>query len=125
MKALTGLSLSLLLAFGVAACAGSRTQARGLPGSETNQRISILVDNQEFNDATIYLFRNSSRYRLGIVGGKSSREFTTAWQFPEMQLQVSFLGGGGFTTERIAVSPGDDLQLIISVGSQRFGGRIR
>ncbi len=112
----------LLVVVGLAAGCTAYKRAPDLPGG-LDQEISVHVQNLEFNDATVYIFRHSSRYRLGIVPGKGEKTFKTEWTLPDIQLEVSFLAGGGFVTDRIHVGPGDELELIIQSGSQRYGVR--
>ncbi len=110
--------LSLGIAAVLASCA-TRSSAPDLPGSERDRSIHITIDNQEFQDATIYTVYAGSRQRLGMVTGKRSQTFTVDWPHPDLQLAVQFLAAGSFLTERIPVVPGDHVELQIWAGSSR------
>jgi hypothetical protein len=70
--------------------------------------VTIVVENQNFYDATIYLrWYNGERRRLGTVTGYTTREFDTRWVAPEVQVEVDLLAGGTYRGDRISVSPGE------------------
>ncbi|MEC9241634.1 MAG: hypothetical protein VYA48_03170 [Gemmatimonadota bacterium] len=56
---------------------------------------------------------NTSRRRVGFVVGKTSRTFQMRWLAEEVQLEVDFVGRGGFHSETMSVSPGDHLSFLI------------
>ena len=107
--------LAFALVLFVAACASSTTQG----GPESNEpATTIEVDNQNFNDMTIYVYEGSQRVRLGSVPGVSTRTF----RIPErllfgisaLRFQADPLGGGASPiTGEIAVSAGESLRLVI------------
>jgi hypothetical protein len=86
-------------------------------GEGRDRSILITVDNQEFQDATIYVRRFSSRIRLGTVIGKRTQDFEIDWVHPDIQLEVSFIAAGSFLTETLPVQPGEHLELWIMAGS--------
>ncbi len=94
----------------------------GAPGAPTNpmdraaraaEEIEILVRNLNFSQATVYTSRDGGSRRLGIVPGKGEATFRAQWRLPHIQLRVRFLAGRDFVTERIAVGPGETLELIV------------
>jgi hypothetical protein len=84
-------------------------------------RTTIDVQNQDFNDMTVYVIVNGARTRLGIAPGNK----TTVLTIPEYLLTgtsfVRFVAdpiGGNRTpvTEEVDVTPGDQLVMIITPG---------
>ncbi|MEX2048911.1 MAG: hypothetical protein WEB90_04975 [Gemmatimonadota bacterium] len=111
---------TVLMALGMSACASTSEPAerpagdpfavaRGAPTDE----VLLTVENNDFRDATIYVSWNGARRRAGTVTGKSSETFRMDWRSEWVQLQVDFLGGGGYTTERVDVVQGDHLNFVI------------
>lgn len=88
----------------LAGCGGKRAPV-------SDERVTVVVDNQNFYDATVYLRWYSDRRRLGSVTGYTKVEFETAWQGPEVQVEVDLLAGGTYRGDRISVSPGETLQV--------------
>lgn len=75
----------------------------GAPGE-----LDILVENQHFNDVTIYALRGGERIRLGNVNGKSDARFTLRWDFTlGVRFDISLIGGGSCATRELSVSGGD------------------
>ena len=111
------LPLVLVLASGVAAGCGGAARSGGGdpfdgPAAESSE-IEIFVRNDNFSQVTIYTARGSSFRRLGIVPGKGEATFATEWYLPDIQLRVKFLAGPDYFTERLPVSPGELLELIV------------
>ena len=80
----------------------------------THLVVQVEVDNQNFNDATVYLQSGSGEQRLGIVRGKSVKTFVARLMGPyEVRLRVRLLAGGSFTTEAMHAAPGETLLLIV------------
>jgi len=96
---LTGCGLGTGTARNPFAPAGSR----GGDGS-----VQVLVDNQNFGDATIHAYRGSERFRLGEVTGKSEKRFTVRWKFSlSMEFDIHLIGGGDCQVRGMPVDPGD------------------
>ena len=71
-------------------------------------RVQVLVDNQNFGDATIHAYRGSERFRLGQVTGKSEKSFTVRWSFSlPMEFDIHLVGGGDCRVRAMPVDPGD------------------
>lgn len=109
--------LFLALALGSLACStGRAARAEDAPVKTT-----IDVQNQGFNDMTVYALREGVRTRLGIAPGNQTTVLTIP---PSLLSGTTFLRfvadpiGGNRTpvTEEVDVSPGDQLVLIINPG---------
>ena len=109
----------LLLALAVTT--GCRSGGAARANGDAPIRTTIDVQNQGFNDMTVYAVTNGSRTRLGIAPGNK----TTVLTVPDYLLNgTTFLRfvadpiGGNRTpvTEEIDVSAGDQLVMIINPG---------
>lgn len=108
--------LAALSAVVLAGCMG--TGGRGdnpLDESRVDQ-VELLVQNHNFNQATIYTSYEQGGRRLGIVKGKSEATFKFDWPLPYIQLRVKYLAGPETLTERLDVSANDVLELILPAG---------
>jgi hypothetical protein len=110
-------ALALVLAIAVGCRSGGTPRANG----DTPLRTTIDVQNQGFNDMTVYAITNGSRTRLGLAPGNK----TTVLTIPDYLLNgTTFLRfvadpiGGNRTpvTEEIDVSAGDQIVMIINPG---------
>ena len=63
-----------LVALGAVAGCSSRRDV------SPDQRVTVIVDNQNFYDATVYLRWYSDRRRLGSVTGYTRKEFDAGWR---------------------------------------------
>lgn len=107
------LTFVLLLA-AVSACTTGRATRPG-----TEPVTTLEVDNQNFNDMTVFVVNGGQRIRLGRAPGKSRTSLTIprgVLTFPrEMQFEADPVGArGGPVTNRIWVTPGDRVGLIIT-----------
>lgn len=96
-------TLLALLALPACATAGSDTVFSG--GGDGP--IQVEVQNRNFLDATVLVFRDGTRIRLGIVNGKTDRTFSVDWS-PNllMVIRVDFLAGDACQTRPILMQPG-------------------
>ncbi len=95
-------TLILFTALVGASCAG-----QNLRNAETGPPIVVEVQNNNFQDATVYLFRDGERTRLGIVTGKTDQTFAVPWRANlYLRFEVRFIGGGACATRRIPMEPG-------------------
>lgn len=119
---MTGLSLrtvalGLAVVSAPAACAtGQATESPFRTGRTGDEEVRLTVRNNDYRDATIYAYWNGARARVGMVIGKTEETFTMRWRSEDIQLEVDFVGGGGFRTEVVAVYRGDHLEFHIPVG---------
>lgn len=108
----------VLVALLAAACATAASEdiPDGSPFDRTRgegEDVLLTVENNDFRDATIYVYWNGSRTRAGTVTGKTSETFRMRWRSEWVQLEVDFLGRGGYMTERVDVLEGDHLNFVI------------
>ena len=105
----------------VVASLGCGTGRRARNADDGPVRTTIEVQNEDFNDMTIYVLSSGARTRLGIAPGNK----TTVLTIPEYLIQgVSFMrfvanplaGNHTPVTEEIDVNPGDQLVMIILPG---------
>jgi len=69
----------------------------------------LEVQNDHFSDARIYAVWGGQRERIGMVIGKTTEVMETQWRDRDLRIQVDFVAAGGFTTDRVLVSPGETL----------------
>jgi hypothetical protein len=111
---------ALMLAAQLGGCAG-RKGADSEAGPQSQADVTIEVENQNFYDARIYLLVYGNRTRLGQVTGNSTQTFSFAVQPDDIRIEVDFIGGaGGFITESMPVSAGDQLELQILPDAHRL-----
>ncbi|MGH7475643.1 MAG: hypothetical protein ACRELD_05085 [Longimicrobiales bacterium] len=103
--------LALLL---VAGLLWSCASTRGWRGEADEAPIYVHVENQNFNDATIYALVRSQRIRLGQVSGHASDVFAIPYSPTDVRFLIDLLASRNFTTAGIVVAPGDELQLVIT-----------
>lgn len=113
MRKLLGVALTLL-----AACSTGQVADKDNPFrpdfDASGGEIEIVVDNQNFADATLTALHQGGRQRLGTVGGKGSARFTLTWPgIRDLQIRISLLAANNHTTQPISVSPGDRVRLTI------------
>jgi hypothetical protein len=89
------------------------------PGKSTpDEATYVRVENQALSDATIYVWENSSRRRLGRVGSLSHETLlipsSLVFGATPLRFQLDFLAGNRTPlTESITVVPGDTVILQI------------
>jgi hypothetical protein len=79
--------------------------------------ILLTVRNNDFRDASIYAIWNGVKRRVGSVTGMTSQTFRMSWQGEEIQLEIDFVGGDGYMSERVPVTQGDHLDFVIMAGA--------
>ena len=113
--------IGLWLVFATAFSLGCH--ANGAPGKTDSGLATTTIDvqNQDFNDMTVYVLVNGQRTRLGIAPGNK----TTVLTIPRYLIAgTSFLrfvcdpiaGNRTPVTDEIDVSPGDQLVMVINPG---------
>jgi hypothetical protein len=78
-----------------------------------SEDVLLTVENNDFRDASIYANWSGVRRRVGSVTGKTSETFRMEWRAEEIQLEIDFLGGGDYVSERVPVTQGDHLNFVI------------
>jgi hypothetical protein len=106
----------VLLAGALTGCAstgdpGGRTDP--FSAAATSDEVLLTVENNDFRDASIYAIWSGVRRRIGSVTGKTSETFRMTWRSEDIQLEIDFLGGGGYVSERVPVTQGDHLNFVI------------
>jgi hypothetical protein len=101
------LVITVLLA--VTACTTRSRRAQ----QSAYQPITVQVENQNFNDVTVYLLWRSDRRRLGSVGGHSRATFTSQWYAPDLVVELDVLAGSRVRSDRVQVNPGEQLYIEI------------
>ncbi len=76
--------------------------------------VVLSVENQNFNDATIYAIIRDTRFRLGTVNGHSTDRFNVPNRPNDVQFEIHLLASQTHLTEPITVFPGDELVLVIT-----------
>lgn len=111
---LRALVLALSLSTGTTAC----FKSKGGSQIETQERTTVVVDNRNFLDFTIYLIVGSQRVRLGMSTGNTKSRFTIPPQYifgpTTLQFQADPIGGRSVPVSYpITVAPGDEVELVI------------
>ena len=97
----------------VSACGGARAAKTSDP-----ERTVIAVENQTFNDLTVFLINGGQRVRLGRVSAKQTTGFNVPSGIIPSAREVQILaepasGSGAAISNRIWVGPGERVKLII------------
>lgn len=117
MGSLRRLGMCLLLAFAsTLSCRTGGAPANADSGPATT---TIDVQNNDFNDMTVYVVMNGQRTRLGVAPGLKTTVLTIPRYLVFSGSTLRFVGdptGGNRTpvSEEIDVSPGDQLVMIIN-----------
>lgn len=99
----------------VAACGPEAQQARGPAPQARAPILTVEVQNQNHNAATVYAYREGFRDRLGYVEAANTETFEFRWPTYEVRFLIDFLAQGCVLSDRLPVDPGDELLLIIRV----------
>jgi hypothetical protein len=113
------LARCLLLA-GALASLGCRT-GHARSEEEGPLRTTIEVQNEDFNDMTVYVLANGARTRLGIAPGNKTTVLTIPDYLlngvPVMRFVADPIGGNRTpVSEEVNVNPGDQLVMVILPG---------
>jgi hypothetical protein len=120
MKTAAKLLAVSALALMNAACGAPQAGGEGPAEAGPAREVTIEVENQNFNDARIYLVEFGRRTRLGSVPGNTTRVFRFRSVPQQVRFRIDFIGGGELSTTGIEVSPGDELVLIVTSTSHRL-----
>jgi hypothetical protein len=109
------LASAVLVSTGCGAGTGATRNPFAPRGSRGDDgTVQVLVDNQNFGDATVHAYRGSERFRLGQVTGKTEKSFTVRWNFSlPMEFDIHLVGGGDCRVRAMAVDPGDRVSVRI------------
>lgn len=106
------LPLALFLLVAQSACAGRATNPMDMEQQAAERPIRIQVNNNNFNDITVYAIAGGAQRRLGAVTGNSSQTYELPRSLNlaanRLQIRASPLGArGSYTSAELAVFPGD------------------
>ena len=111
---------TVLLAIAIVALVASCSQRRSRRQTDNFPPITLQIDNQNFNDVTVYLVWGSDRRRLGVVNGNTRNTFTSRWNGPTFAVEVDVLAGNRYRGEQVSVNPGDEFVIEIPSSLDRF-----
>jgi hypothetical protein len=76
--------------------------------------ITLRVENQNYNDATVYAVTDAGeQQRIGRVTGLSHDTFRFRWLHNDLRVLIQLLADGSAVTQPVVVTPGDSLNLVI------------
>lgn len=115
MRRISGLMVLLGLSIAPGGCASKQSATTT---NEAREQTTLVVKNDSYLDHNIYLLQGGQRIRIGTARGLASSRFTIPPQYVFGVSALQFLAdpiGGNVTpvSERINVSPGDEVQLQI------------
>jgi hypothetical protein len=107
--------------FLVVACGGKGQAVR--PEPDRDEDYELEVSNENFYPVTIYAYRDGYRRRIGDVGANDTKTFLFNWSGGDLRFQIRFLAVGCIFSDRLAVTRGDDLQLIVEASDHNRASR--
>lgn len=111
-----GLATLALFLLAAACASDPGTNVMREAGSMREGPVRLTVQNGDFRDAVIYAYWNGAKRRVGMVIGKTDETFEMEWRGEIIQLEIDFVGGGGFMSDRLDVYEGDHLDFVILPG---------
>ena len=106
--------IALVLLALLLSCGGRLVQDPLEPVGKFGSVIQLTIQNNRFNDATIYAeWSGIGRRWVGRVTGKTSETFMFDWKSHSVTIEADFIAGGTFATTEIEVYGGDHLDLVI------------
>ena len=83
--------------------------------AERTPHVELVVQNNNWLDAHVYLVRGSVRTSLGFMTALEKREFELpSWAtLPGVQILVHLIGGASYLTPVVNVYPGDVVELVV------------
>ncbi len=84
------------------------------------RRLAVRVENVSRDDVRITALAPGRRLEMGLVGGRSRRDFSIPWQAMEdVRFQIEIVAGRRHTTVGVPVAAGDRVELIVQDPIQR------
>lgn len=109
-----GLPVLLLAGIALSGCTLLPRGERPAPDARSNNEPVLLeVNNQNFQDARIYVIWDGFRERAGLVNGNTRQTLRLQSRDGQLRVEVDFVAGGGYVTDPIQVWRGETIQLII------------
>lgn len=82
--------------------------------NQLREPVRLVVENQNTSDATLYaIWGAGTRIRLGRAQSLRTSRFEFQWRAPDLRIEARFLAGGTYVSLPLAVSPGEDVELIL------------
>jgi hypothetical protein len=111
------------------ACGRSTHQSTVVSETSPNAPVSVQVTNHNPQDVDVFAVDGDQRWRLGTVTTSQTATFqlpsTAARAGSDLRLVVHPIGGGGeYTTGRVTVSPGDEVELQVAAAIPQTSFRI-
>ncbi|PYP81560.1 MAG: hypothetical protein DMD35_00890 [Gemmatimonadetes bacterium] len=88
-------------------------------GGRTSNRTTVVVDNQNLNEMTIYAYQGTQRLRLGRARGSATTEIRIPSSLLSGLVELRFYavpmtsGSRAYLSEVIPVQPGDQVDFLI------------
>lgn len=125
-RAIWGLALAALTLVGGCAT-GQKTSKEPTPeavdlnsGGRTSDKTTVVVDNQNLNEMTIYAYQGTQRMRLGRARASATTELRIPSSIVSGLVQMRFYaepmvtgGQRAYLSEMIPVQPGDQVDFLI------------
>ena len=117
----------LLVVLAGTACAGGAPAAPPEPFSgDTSEALRMVVRNQQFEEARVYLWIDGQRQRLGSVQANGSAEFfQPMYGIRNVQLGFDIILGPRCVSQGMSLGPGDDVEATIPGQLVAFAGTCR
>lgn len=82
--------------------------------SQSERQLQIRVQNSTGDDVRIEVLAAGRREALGLVGGRTAREFGVPWSRTEnIRFRLDPIAGNRLTVGNVLVSPGDRVDLYL------------
>ena len=104
-------TLSALVVFGLVACGGGGGGGGDQGAAPSTSQITVVFENTQFEDATVYVESSTGNRRLGRVSGTSTERFRTPHSPTGYVFTASFQAIGEFQTDVIMADPGTTVTL--------------
>lgn len=115
------------LALAGACATGQKTSSEPTPGAvdlnsgtRTSDKTTVVVDNQNLNEMTIYAYQGTQRMRLGRARASATTELRIPSSIVSGVVQMRFYaepmvtgGQRAYLSEMIPVQPGDQVDFLI------------
>ncbi len=112
------LSATLAFAVLVTGCAGGGARSRPEPAldGDLSQVLTVTIENQQLNEARVFLFIDHDRRRLGTVRGNQQETFhVPITHIAQVRLEFDLTLGEHCVTRDIPLGPGEQIDVTIPV----------
>jgi hypothetical protein len=106
------LPAALLLVAGSGCATAARDPFGG--GDSATSQIRVYVENRGFSDVRVYARTSRGQELLGQLGGNAHLNVDLPWrELDQIGFRIEVVAGRTYTTEAVAVSAGQRVELII------------